>query len=140
VTFLPGFFRAVRAVALLVGIGGVAMALVAHDADAQKPAKARTKPAARGRGSPDGGPASSPPPPAASKSAGDGGPGELVNQKTVDGGIKVFRFGEMEIEGRLKNPQLVFFLRRVRAEFAAGDLGHRSFLRELSDTRHDPNF
>jgi hypothetical protein len=66
--------------------------------------------------------------------------GEVVAQKTVDGGTKVFRFGELEIEGRLKNPQLVFFLRRVRAEFAAGDLGHRSFLRELGDTRHDPNF
>ncbi len=70
----------------------------------------------------------------------DGGGGELVQTKTLDGGAKVFRFGELEIEGRLKNPQLVFFLRRVRAEFAAGDLGHRSFLRELSETRQDPNF
>jgi hypothetical protein len=34
----------------------------------------------------------------------------------------------------------VYFLRRVRAEFAAGDLGHRTFMRELSDTRHDPSF
>jgi hypothetical protein len=52
----------------------------------------------------------------------------------------VFRFGEIEIEGRLKSPQLVYFLRRVRAEFAAGDLGHRTFMRELSDTRTDPSF
>jgi hypothetical protein len=70
----------------------------------------------------------------------DAGAGEVLAQKTLDGGTKVFRFGELEIEGRLKNPQLVFFLRRVRAEFAAGDLGHRSFLRELGDTKHDPNF
>jgi hypothetical protein len=47
---------------------------------------------------------------------------------------------DAEIEGRLRSPQLVYFLRRVRAEFAAGDLGHRSFMRELSDTRRDPNF
>ena len=60
--------------------------------------------------------------------------------KTLDGGTRVFRFGEVEIEGRLRNPQLVYFLRRVRAEFAAGDLGHRTFMRELSDTRHDPSF
>ena len=59
---------------------------------------------------------------------------------TIDGGTRVFRFGEIEIEGRLRNPQLVYFLRRVRAEFSAGDLGHRTFMRELSDTRHDPNF
>ena len=70
----------------------------------------------------------------------DGGGGELVQTKTLDGGAKVFRFGELEIEGRLKNPQLVFFLRRVRAEFAAGELGHRSFLRELHETDQDPNF
>ncbi|MEO7111785.1 MAG: hypothetical protein ABI183_15190 [Polyangiaceae bacterium] len=57
-----------------------------------------------------------------------------------DAGTRVFRFGEIDIEGRLRSPQLVYFLRRVRAEFAAGDLGHRSFMRELSDTRHDPNF
>jgi hypothetical protein len=60
--------------------------------------------------------------------------------KTLDGGTRVFRFGEVEIEGRLRNPQLVYFLRRVRAEFSAGDLGHRTFMRELSDTRHDPSF
>jgi hypothetical protein len=77
---------------------------------------------------------------AAPSSGGDGGGGEVVQTKTLDGGAKVFRFGELEIEGRLKNPQLVFFLRRVRAEFAAGDLGHRSFLRELSETKQDPNF
>ena len=69
----------------------------------------------------------------------DGGR-EVVESKTLDGGGKVFRFGEVEVEGRLKSPQLVYFLRRVRAEFAAGDLGHRSFLREMSDTRHDPSF
>jgi hypothetical protein len=63
-----------------------------------------------------------------------------VESKTLDGGARVFRFGEVEIEGRLRNPQLVYFLRRVRAEFAAGDLGHRTFMRELSDTRHDPSF
>jgi len=71
---------------------------------------------------------------------GTGIQGGVVEQKTMDGGAKVFRFGELEIEGRLKSPQLVYFLRRVRAEFAAGDLGHRTFMLELSDTRHDPSF
>ncbi len=64
----------------------------------------------------------------------------IFEAKTLDGGTRVFRFGEVEIEGRLRNPQLVYFLRRVRAEFSAGDLGHRTFMRELSDTRHDPSF
>ena len=72
--------------------------------------------------------------------SGTGVQGALIEQRTMDGGAKVFRFGEIEIEGRLKSPQLVYFLRRVRAEFAAGDLGHRTFMKELSDTRQDPSF
>ena len=66
--------------------------------------------------------------------------GAGVESRTLDGGTRVFRFGEVEVEGRLKSPQIVYFLRRVRAEFAAGDLGHRTFLRELSETRNEPGF
>jgi hypothetical protein len=64
--------------------------------------------------------------------------GVMVSEK--DGGSKQFRFTETEVEGRLKAPQLVYFLRRVRAEFAAGDLGHRSFMRELSETQRETSF
>jgi hypothetical protein len=79
-----------------------------------------------------------PPPPTGSKDAGTGG--GVVESKTLDGGTRVFRFGEVEVEGRLKSPQIVYFLRRVRAEFAAGDLGHRSFVGELKETRNEPGF
>lgn len=57
-----------------------------------------------------------------------------------DEGVKTYKFGTIEIEGRLKSPQIIYFLRRVRAEFEAGALGHRSFMRELSDTRRNPSF
>ena len=73
----------------------------------------------------------------------DAGPpakGSAVETKVLEGGTRVFRFGELEVEGRLKNPQIVYFLRRVRAEFRAGDLGHRSFMGELSETRKEPSF
>ncbi len=66
--------------------------------------------------------------------------GGVLDQKTLDGGQRVFRFGEVEVEGRLKSPQIVYFLRRVRAEFAAGDLGHRSFMQELGETKNEPSF
>lgn len=55
-------------------------------------------------------------------------------------GVKTYHFGEIEVEGRLKSPQLIYFMRRVRAEFDAGALGHRSFLGELSDTRQQAVF
>lgn len=76
--------------------------------------------------------------PSAGRDAGKGG--GVVDQKTLDGGTRVFRFGEVEVEGRLKSPQIVYFLRRVRAEFSAGDLGHRSFMSELGETKDEPSF
>lgn len=55
-------------------------------------------------------------------------------------GVKTYKFGAVEVESRLRSPELIYFLRRVRAEFVAGDLGHRSFLRELDDTARSPSF
>lgn len=55
-------------------------------------------------------------------------------------GVKTYEFGAVEVEGRLRSPQILYFLRRVRAEFDAASLGHRSFLRELADTRNDRAF
>jgi hypothetical protein len=72
-------------------------------------------------------------------SGGAAGGGGATETRTGDGGVKSFRFEEVAIEGRLQSPELVYFLRRVRAEFNAGDLGHRSFTGELSDTKRDPN-
>jgi hypothetical protein len=62
--------------------------------------------------------------------------------KTEEGkeGVKTYQFGAVEVEGRLRSPQLIYFLRRVRAEFVAGELGHRSFLRELDATQRQPSF
>lgn len=64
----------------------------------------------------------------------------VVESKEKEEGVKSYKFGAVEVEGRLKSPQVIYFLRRVRAEFSAADLGHRSFLRELSHTRHNPAF
>jgi hypothetical protein len=78
--------------------------------------------------------------PIAGASGGSTADAGYVEARTADGGTHVFKFSELDIEGRLKSPQLVYFLRRVRAEFAAGDLGHRSFMREMSETRKESSF
>jgi hypothetical protein len=64
----------------------------------------------------------------------------VVEARRLESGTQVFKFKELDIEGRLKSPQLVYFLRRVRAEFAAGELGHRTFMREMSETRKESTF
>jgi hypothetical protein len=61
-----------------------------------------------------------------------------VEESAKDKGVKTYKFSAVEVEGRLKSPQIVYFLRRVRAEFEAGALGHRSFMPELSDSRRSP--
>jgi pyruvate/2-oxoglutarate dehydrogenase complex dihydrolipoamide acyltransferase (E2) component len=65
--------------------------------------------------------------------------GKVVAVDETDEGVKTYQFGTIEVEGRLKAPQIIYFLRRVRAEFEAGLLGHRSFMLELSDTRRHPS-
>jgi hypothetical protein len=55
-------------------------------------------------------------------------------------GEKTYTFGAQEVEGHLKSPQILYFFRRVRAQFDPAPLGHRSFLLELSDTRRHPAF
>jgi hypothetical protein len=65
---------------------------------------------------------------------------EVVEVKEGQEGEKTYKFGAVEVAGRLKTPQIIYFLRRVRAEFRAGLLGHRSFMLELSDTRRHKAF
>ena len=132
-------------IAFTTAVSLIAVAQPKKPAPKPAPAAAAKKPGAKPEDGREGGaplaareertaPAS-----ATSKDAGSGG--AVLEARTVgDGGSRVFRFGEVEVEGRLKSPQIVYFLRRVRAEFAAGDLGHRSFLREMGETKNEPGF
>jgi hypothetical protein len=53
--------------------------------------------------------------------------------------VKVMEFTGLGIEGRLKSPQLVYFVQRVRAEFDRPLLPHRSFMPELAaSTAREP--
>lgn len=65
-------------------------------------------------------------------------PAEVLKTEEARAGEKTYTFGAQEVEGRLKSPQILYFLRRVRAQFDPAPLGHRSFLLELSDTRRHP--
>lgn len=76
----------------------------------------------------------------AGTSAAKGTDASNVKVKEDKEGVKTYKFETVEVEGRLKSPQVIYFLRRVRAEFDAGALGHRSFLGELSDSRRSAAF
>lgn len=99
----PG--RCFVAAAILIGVAIVIFLCAPKDAAAQKKKAA-------------------PPPISTQKSKSDGGP-------RASDGSKVYSFTGLDIDGRLKTPQLLYFLSRVRSEFDSVTPDHRSFMPEL---------
>lgn len=68
-----------------------------------------------------------------------GGDESVMDDQEVDSGletkggqkVKVFRFSGLGLAGKLKSPQLLYFLNRMRSEFDRPRLPHRSFMPEL---------
>ncbi len=59
--------------------------------------------------------------------------------KEGDSSVKMMQFSGLDIEGRLKSPQLMYFVNRVRAEFDRPRLPHRSFMPEVErSTQQEP--
>lgn len=58
---------------------------------------------------------------------------DATSREVNEGGskVKVIEFSGFDVNGRLKSPQLLYFLNRVRAEFDRPRLPHRSFVPEL---------
>lgn len=54
--------------------------------------------------------------------------------------VKAIRFTGLDVSGRLKSPQLLYFLNRLRAEFDRPRLPHRSFIPELERSSHSKSF
>jgi hypothetical protein len=67
-------------------------------------------------------------------SSGDSGD-KSKSDVMVDGKkAKVLSFGAMDVEGKMRTPQLLFFLGRVKAELDSTSQLHRSFIKELKAT------
>jgi hypothetical protein len=54
--------------------------------------------------------------------------------------VKAIRFGGLDVVGRLKSPQILYFFNRLRAEFERPRLPHRSFLSEMERSTHGTSF
>jgi hypothetical protein len=101
-----------------------------------KPAPARTQERAV---------APAPPPSLDSSSPGEGN-GETADEakpagETKPGGktikTKTYTFGAMDVEGKLKTPQLLYFLNRVKLELDMSAPDKRSFMKELAQSADD---
>jgi hypothetical protein len=52
---------------------------------------------------------------------------------------KTYTFGAMDVEGKLKTPQLLYFLNRVKLELDMSAPDTRSFMKELEKSADDKN-
>jgi hypothetical protein len=64
----------------------------------------------------------------------EGGGGSGKNFKS-----KTYNFGAMDVEGKLKTPQLLYFLNRVKLELDMSAPDTRSFMKELEKSADDRN-
>ena len=83
--------------------------------------------------------AKAPPPKSESKRADSDGKSDsaddIKGDVRVDGKkAKLLSFGAMDVEGKMRTPQLLFFLGRVKAELDSTSQLHRSFIKELKAT------
>ncbi len=67
---------------------------------------------------------------------------DATSREISEGGakVKVIQFSGFDVNGRLKSPQLLYFLNRVRAEFDRPRLPHRSFVPELTRSTKTDGF
>ena len=132
--------------ALVFGLAGPALA--------GKPAKkAATKPAAVRKSAPasHAAPKERTPSPAStaattsdSESSGgsdDDAPAAATPAPASGGKVKskAYSFGAMDVEGKLKTPQLLYFLNRVKLELDMSAPDKRSFMKELQQSADDKN-
>jgi hypothetical protein len=127
--------------ALVLALGASAQAKPAkRHAAAHKPAPAHTQertvapapPAADSEASSEGG----------GESGGDEAkPAGEAKSESKSGGktlkTKTYTFGAMDVEGKLKTPQLLYFLNRVKLELDMSAPDKRSFMKELNQSADD---
>lgn len=138
--------------ALVLGTGGLLVAADAGVAQAAQKGKVKArksggngkasrprKPAPPRTNTPD--PAGDPPPrppdsatpPGSTTAAADSAGGTAARA----GKPRVYTFGGLDLEGKLRTPQLLYFRGRMRQELDASSLQRRSFLKELEKTADD---
>jgi hypothetical protein len=74
--------------------------------------------------------------------AGSSAPAETAAAPAAGGAkvkTKTYTFGAMDVEGKLKTPQLLYFLNRVKLELDMSAPDKRSFMKELQQSADDKN-
>jgi hypothetical protein len=74
-----------------------------------------------------------------SSASDDSGGAKTVGADGQNYKSKTYNFGAMDVEGKLKTPQLLYFLNRVKLELDMSAPDTRSFMKELEKSADDKN-
>ena len=51
------------------------------------------------------------------------------------GSVRVYRFDNLDVEGRVKAPQLMYFLKRIRSKFRSFRLPRQNFSKKIIESQ-----
>jgi hypothetical protein len=58
------------------------------------------------------------------------------DKKKQAGSVRVYRFDNLDIEGRLKTPHLMYFLKRIKNKFRSFRLPRQNFKQKVIDSKN----
>ena len=64
------------------------------------------------------------------------GPVSYASEKKKAGSVRVYRFDNLDIEGRLKTPHLMYFLKRIKNKFRSFRLPKQNFKKKVIDSKN----
>jgi hypothetical protein len=59
-----------------------------------------------------------------------------AKDKKKAGSVRVYRFDNLDIEGRLKTPHLMYFLKRIKNKFRSFRLPKQNFKKKVIDSKN----
>ena len=59
-----------------------------------------------------------------------------AKDKKKAGSVRVYRFDNLDIEGRLKTPHLMYFLKRIKNKFRSFRLPRQNFKKKVIDSKN----
>ncbi len=63
-------------------------------------------------------------------------PTSFAQDKKKAGSVRVYRFDNLDIEGRLKTPHLMYFLKRIKNKFRSFRLPKQNFKKKVIDSKN----
>ena len=57
-----------------------------------------------------------------------------AKEKNQAGSVRVYRFDNLDVEGKVKTPQLMYFLKRIRSRFRSFRLPKQQFTKRIIES------